>query len=377
MNIAIITTALSENYGAALQTYALEYAIKNVGHNAVVYNYIDKRRITYGLSLKRKIIHKVWGLLRIVLSLGLKKKRFSEFRNRNITFTNEKYRTNDQLVTNPGIYDVYVSGSDQIWNPDLFLYDYSYFLNFVNGRKISYGSSFGRAKFTDEQLSNCKEMLNDFESISVRETSGITILRTLFDLEATVVLDPTLLLDRNDWNQIIPLKRKIRDPYILCYIMPGDSLVTDSIEKIAQYIAKVKNMRIIRLGLKEYSIFKYGLKGCNITAGPTDFLQYIRDAEYVITNSFHGTAFSLNFSKKAFIPINMNINEENCLHDRIVSLVRLLGADEMLVPIKENLPDFNEMMSKKVDMDKVDYLLCNERNRSMSYLEKAIRGNGI
>lgn len=375
MKISIMTTALSENYGALLQTYALQRAIEKLGHEVFIYDYIDRRRITYGMSFKKRVIHCVWNKIRMILSFGEKKRNFETFRKDKIKFTPLSYHNSDELKKNPGNFDLYVSGSDQIWNPEVFQYDYSYFLDFItDGRKISYGSSYGRARFSNEQRLRCESLLKDFEAISVRESSGVAITKGLFGIDSQVVLDPTLLLSKEEWLDILPKERIVKDKFILCYFMPGDRLVNDAIESIAQELSKNYGLRIIRLGIKEYKVIKYGYKDCDICAGPYEFLQYFRDSEYVITNSFHGAAFSINFSKKAFLPINMNINDENCLHDRITSLVKLLNAENMIVPIYgERLERFTDN-SENSDFESVQRILLSERCKSIQYLENSIRG---
>ena len=126
-----MTLALSENYGAALQTYALCKAIEKNSVTSVVYKYNDKKRITDSLQGSAKIKHLIWKQLKTVLTLGIKAKKYRIFRSKYIPFTEHYFHNNDELKLDNENYDIYISGSDQIWNPDIFLHDTSYFLDFI------------------------------------------------------------------------------------------------------------------------------------------------------------------------------------------------------------------------------------------------------
>ena len=144
MKTAIITLGLSDNYGAILQTCALADAVEALGHNTEVFRYQNWARITYGMSAVSRVKHFCFECIKACLTQNQRKKRFTAFREAYIPLTQKLYGNNDELRADPGDYDVYISGSDQIWNPLLFLFDYSYFLDFVpeGKKKISFASSF-------------------------------------------------------------------------------------------------------------------------------------------------------------------------------------------------------------------------------------------
>ena len=335
MKAAIITLAVSENQGAVLQTYALCKAIEKFDITPVVYKYNDNKRILGSLQGSAKIKHAVWKQLKRVITLGVKGKKYRLFRNQYIPFTTKRFDNNADLRNDDTKYDIYISGSDQIWNPDIFLYDTSYFLDFVpQGEiKISYASSFGKATFNKSYCKKCAELLNEYKKISVREESGIKIVKNLCGKNAEVVLDPTLLLDEREWHELaVHAKKKAKNfKGILCYVMPGDSTVTDAIESIAQQLHKKTGLSICRIGVKEYDILKYGYKQTDIFAGPLDFLSYFENAEYIVTNSFHGTAFSLNFSKKFYVVINKLLDSKEALHERVISLLDKVQANNAII----------------------------------------------
>ena len=373
MRTVMITTALSDNYGAALQTYALSQSIENLGHSSEVYNYNDPKRISASMTFKQKIIHTVWRFFVVLFTFDAKRNRYKKFRKKYLPLTGKKISSPSELKKNCGDYDVYIAGSDQIWNPGFFIHDTSYFLDFVpaNRKKISYSSSFGKADFgKSKYYDRCCKALSEFDSISVREKSGINIVKNMCSKDAEWVLDPTLLLNKEEWKKVTSDKAD-KGKYILCYVMPGDKNVTDAIEKLAVILQKKTGYNIIRLGTKEYEVLKYGKNGCDIKAGPDDFVNYFMNAEYVITNSFHGTAFSINFGKKLFIPINGSLQANEALHERIISLLKLVNAENAVVQT-DRITDDYDFSQNELDYDVIQNKLQQERVSSISYLEKAI-----
>lgn len=369
MKAIIMTLALSNNYGAALQTYALAKKINDLGIETAVYNYNDTKRFTYGCSAVKKIIHTVWRYVKEAMSLWQKKLGFKKFRNKYIPLTEKRYHNNSELKKAPRDYDVYISGSDQIWNPDVFLYDTSYFLDFLpdSCERISYASSFGKSTFNEKHKEKCGKLLAEYEKISVREDSGVDIVKDLCGKTAECVLDPTMLLTKDDWNIIAEgAKRKAKNfKGILCYIMPGDSKVVSAIVKAAEDLHKETGLPIMYIGIKEYDVFKYGMKNCDIFASPMDFVAYFKNAEYVVTNSFHGTAFSLIYGKKFFIPINDSLPKEKALHERVTSIVKKMDAENAMFFV-------SDMNRKEIDVEKIQKNLSLEREKSLGFLKDSL-----
>ena len=364
-----MTLSLSNNYGAVLQTYALAKKVEDLGIETEVYKYNDDKRFTYGCSFTKKIIHTVWQYAKDALSLWQRKIGFSKFRKNNIPFTKERYHDNTQLRKAPQNYDVYISGSDQIWNPDMFLYDTSYFFDFLPDgcRRISYASSFGKGSFNGNYKEKCGDLLSKYDSISVREESGVSIVKELCGKEAECVLDPTMLLTREEWNVIADKAKNKAKSFkgILCYIMPGDTKVVSAIVKTAKDLSEKKGLPIMYLGIKEYDVFKYGIKNSDIFASPMDFVAYFKNAEYVVTNSFHGTAFSLIYGKKFYIPINDSLPKEKALHERITSIVKQMDAENALLYISNT-------ETKEIEVKKIQKNLSAQRERSIKFLKDSL-----
>lgn len=371
MKVSVITFALSDNYGAVLQSVGLAHALKKLGVDSVFYRYHDKAQSACGESAKRRILH--WGARRAnaLLTLGQRKKRFTAFRESYIPMTQKHYGKNAELQQDPGEYDVYISGSDQIWNPNLFVFDYSYFLDFLpeGKKKISYASSFGKAGFEESYKEKCGKLLSEYSHISVREKSGEAIVQALCGKEAFTAVDPTLLLTKEEWAPLMGSATQKAKTFngILCYIMPGDKLVESAIENMAQQLHKKTGLPIMRLGIKAYKVFHYPARETDIKAGPADFLAYFAGAQYVVTNSFHGTAFSVNFGKEAYIPINDTLPPEKALHERVKSLLAQVDGEALMVPASNPT-----LRLQALDQEKIAANLNALRQESRDYLKRAL-----
>lgn len=375
MKAAIMTLALSDNYGAALQTYGLVKALEDMDITPAVYRYQDWSRVTYGMSAAARVKHQAFKTVKGCLTMGKRTKRFAAFREKYLAMTAKTYGNNAQLRADPGDYNVYISGSDQIWNPKLFIFDYSYFLDFVpqGKKKISYASSFGKAGFEDSYKEKCGALLSQYSHISVREKSGEAIVKDLCGKEAVTCLDPTLLVTKAQWEPLMADASEKAKNFqgILCYIMPGDSLVTDAIESLAQQLHQKTGLPIMRLGIKEHTVFRYKAGETDIKAGPAEFLAYFAGARYVVTNSFHGTAFCVNFGKEAYIPINDTLPPEKALHERIVSLLTLTDAMALTVPASNPV-----LRQKPMGQEKITEKLAALRQASLDYLKGALEIEG-
>ena len=375
MKASVITLVLSDNYGAALQSYGLAHALKALDVDSDFYRYQDWSRVTYGMSAKAHILH--WGMkcVKFLLTQGVRTKRFHAFREKYIPLTERLYENNAQLRQNAGQYDVYISGSDQIWNPKLFVFDYSYFLDFVpeGAKRISYASSFGSAGFDPAYKDKCGALLSQYSHISVREKSGEAIVTDLCGKTAVTCVDPTLLLTKEDWTPLMqdasPKARNFDG--ILCYIMPGDKLVEQAIENLAQQLHQKTGLPIMRLGIKEYNCLRYPANETDIKAGPSEFLAYFAGAQYVVTNSFHGTAFSVNFGKECYIPINDTLPPEKALHERVKSLLTQIEAEESMIPASNPM-----LQSRDLNKEKIAANLARLRRESLEYLKHALEIEG-
>ena len=306
--VGIITFHNGSNYGAALQTFALQEALRGICDSVYIINY-DNRFISKGLDRFRfdMSLRGIYYLLSDIINLKNNTKKIKRFQD----FFSQYYVLSDlmskeQLKGEGLSLDVGISGSDQIWNPLLSRgVDDIYFLDIPGiKRKCSYASSVGSYKFDNEiynkQIIN---LLSAYTSISVRENSEL--IAKSIDKEVRNVCDPTLLLTKDQWEKKLDLRRS-EDKYLLIYAMTDFQNITDYAIQIAQ--RKGLSIKYIGMPVKKFKNVKY------ITnAGPKEFVELFFNAEYVVTNSFHGTAFSVNFGKQ-FISLKNPKNPERAAY---------------------------------------------------------------
>lgn len=369
-----IITIQGDNYGATLQAVALNKFLNLNGFDAENLDYNDINRVKNSLSFKQKIVNDLWTKVAVKLIIGNKKAdKFEAFRQTNLKLSKNKWRSKEALASDCPQYDIYISGSDQIWNPDVMRDDYNYLLAFApdGAKKIAYASSFGKSKLPESTKDTYKKYLSGFQSIAVREKSGKAIVKELLGYEPEQVVDPTLLLNAEDWAKITGCKSG-EEKYILCYYMPGDSIVCGAIKTISENLSKQTGYKIVNLGLKEYYKFKSGMD-CRVDAGPADFVNLFLGAEYVVTNSFHGTAFSTNFAKKVYVPINKDLDGTKARHIRMVDYLKAIGMENSIIPVGADgvIPDVSAI---EFDYETVSANIQNMRKSSAEYLLNAING---
>lgn len=368
-SVGILTMHRVINYGSVLQAYATQKIVDKLGYKAIIIDYIYPNN--YHIKEKSNIIRSFLSAIyhRIFPTTDDKKtNKIRQFRNKYLNLSPNKYQSPDKLKTKTPLYDIYLVGSDQVWNPIHMKGDGSFLLDFIldNKPKISFSSSFAQSKLPDEYIDYYKNSLKKFNHISVRENNGKILIKELIGKDVPVTLDPTLMLEASEWRNLIDLKpnKFINQKYILLYALNyafnPEPYIYDLLFKLQE-----------RTGLKIYSFTKLpdNYKGQSveyiIDSSPIEFLQAFENASYVVTSSFHGTAFAVNFG----IPLYSIIAEESSDDDRQVSLLSTLGITNCLN--KKNslikMPDevrYNKEMVKR----KLNEL----RNNSMNYLSESL-----
>ena len=367
MKVGIITRHAISNYGSLLQSIAMQEAIKKIGHESEIINYIRKDESIGRWELttlstndrwnKNAITRLIYLLLRYIPSL-VEGMTFQKYRKQKLCLTRE-YSSCEELRQNPPIEDIYMTGSDQVWgNIACGDFDDTYLLSFVDDKKkVSYAASFGKIELDESTEATLKKYIKDYKYVSVREKSGRDILNNI-NIEADVVLDPTFLLSQEEWLKYSDIKKSdLSKKYLLVYqIHNGKNLM-----KYAKEVAKQKGIPIIRISPSLHQIFRGG----KFVWLPTisGFLKYIRNAEIVVTDSFHGTALAINLNAQ-FVEVlpnnntstrNMCVLEEFGLQDRVVSEYNLLNV-----------------ASKEIDYSKVNKVLADKRELSLTKLKKMI-----
>lgn len=365
MKIAIITMHRVLNYGSALQAYALQNTLLKLGYDNELINYVFlKQKKT---SLKEHFYYLVCALREFFRGNPIKNKRnrFNSFYCRYFKETSRVFYSENDLKEIGDMYDCYITGSDQVWNPIHIVDDTSYLLSFVNSekKKISYASSFSVTSLPDKEKNVFRKYLRQYTSISVREFSGVKIVKDLLGVIPSVTCDPTLLVDEKSWRSIIPsTPLLVKGKYILVYILKYAYNPFPYINEIIDDIAH-------RMGIPVVSIdTPYGLtinsKITNIRdAGPLEFLSLFLNASFVITTSFHGTAFSLNF-KKNFISV---VSDDDKFDTRMRDLLKIVGAEDRMV-IYNNY----KTISTFVDYKDISLKLDVFKRKSLDFLETSL-----
>ena len=364
--IATLTFNNSVNYGALLQTYALREYLNTSGFECDIINYQNPKMKYSRVSFMRKIASIVWkNLLARFFASQKRRKRTSQFRMTKMNIGQKCVNLSDLKSLN-SVYNIFIVGSDQVWNPFINRGDSAFFLSFVSdeNKRISYAASFGSSKVDKSYLESNRQDLEKFDAISVRENESAELLKAEIGIAAETVLDPVFLLTKDDWINKLNLNNsvsKVNDKYVLCYVMPVDFELVNRIYHVAESIAKGNNLKIITLGKKNSK--PIGIETLDRDAGPIEFANYILNAEYIVTNSFHGTAFSIIFRKQFFTVLkkgfNLNLRLEN-----------LLGSFNLSSRILyENNAGIVNLFP--IDYSNVEPLLENRINQSQDFLINA------
>lgn len=354
MKIGILTQPLLRNYGGILQNYALQTVLRKMGHEVWTFDLLKYTWKDWAISAIKTIIKKMIGRKADFPLTPHQKKKIEKplrtFVYNNINLTTRVKKVSWQLVEKYNL-DTLVVGSDQVWRP---IYNYSIedmFFKFANGKdikKIVYSASFGvdQWEFSPEQTKECAALAKKIDAISVREVSGVWLCKNHLDVEATLTLDPTLLLTAEDYNVLCKHIPK-SEPFVFAYILDMDERKVAEIKSFAQ--AK---------GLP------YFIKSADNDVKDTDsielWLSYFRDAAFVVTDSFHGTAFSINYNKDFFVFENPNRG-----NSRFESLLSLFDLNQRMVEsIDSSVRHINwEDVNKKIKI---------ERDRCFNWLQKAL-----
>ena len=289
--VAILTFHKSLNYGAVLQTYALKSIIKSFNVNCDVINY-QYPVFNKGYRIFYKSNFNYRNIIKHIYFVPKMKSLFNDFINKFLTDT-KPLMTKDLSSLNDK-YDCFIAGSDQIWNGDLTDHDNSFLLDFVKDtNKINaYAASFGVSQLTDIDKQNYPTLLERFKNISVREQQGVAIIKNLINRDVIQTVDPIFLLSGKDWTNLINNKKQKQDTVVVYLMGHNPNLIS-----FAKKLAKAKNCKtvILRNSLREQDSSVE-----NLFVTPEQWLEYIYNAKYVITDSFHGLAFRIKFNNFFF-----------------------------------------------------------------------------
>lgn len=367
--VGLLTMHRVVNFGSVLQAYATQVAIEKLGYDCTIIDY----RYPNDYHVKPKgFPYRVYDFAKSLLQGFPRQKQIRKINNfidNNLKLTDVSYYDRDSLKNNAPKFDKYVVGSDQTWNTTYTKGDDIFLLNFVDSsEKIAYASCAAHTSVDPCFESQFKDNLNKFKAISVRDSNTKSFVKNIVGLDVPIVLDPTLLLDKSEWNIVANQSRLhniIKGKYILVYILSYSfnpyPFVTDVIRQIYQEmglpVVIIRYAMRKRLGVQIEKNFYEGIS-------PEDFVWLFSNASFVVTTSFHGTAFAINYDKPFYAIYNSKLQD-----NRIKSLLQLLGCEQFGLSVNSDIPQYfenhtnNEVVISKLNL---------ERTKSFDYLQTAL-----
>lgn len=360
MKILLSTIVDNVNYGTYLQAFATVKTLQDLGCDVDVLNY-ERKHLNFSFifktywesGIKGKIKALPYSLLDIFNKINVKR-----FLSDKVSMTS-KFTDWNKFKDYVKNYDVYLTGSDQVWNS---IHnngvDPVFFFDGISGVKKAYAASLGTESIPVSEVNRTKGLLEDYSFISVREKMGVEVLEKLGINNSVQVLDPTFLLDQNKWNQFSNIGFKKTEPYLLVYSVEKDK--DADVLRIARKIAKERHLKIYYIS--PYIKFNRNIKVDKLfsMAGTDVFLSLFANADYTVVSSFHGTAFSINFNCQ-FVTVF-----PERFSTRVKSLLELLNLTDRYIKSE------NEIPRKEIDYKKTNALLEIERRKALTVLKNNI-----
>lgn len=369
------------NYGQLLQAFATQEIVRKLGFDTEIIRYYSGSqkgiKPSYGamvVSLKQicGMIKKKYGKAKVCEvddihkdNRELRKIAADKFREMHLSDVVECKGINE-LRNKSGSYFAVIVGSDQVWLPDVAVSNFFTLRFAVPGvRRISYATSLGVDSYPNYAKKAARDFLSKIDYLSVREQQGKEIIQSIVDIPVEVVADPTYLFTKDEWETFIPKKKVVEDGYILCYFL-GDDKRT---KQYARKFADKKGLRIVSILSDEcQSNDREFADEILIGKSVSEFVNLIRNAEYVLTDSFHGLAFSVINEKQVLIFYRKRIDVKESRNSRIDNIVREWDIEDRLIrnPEKMIIP------STDIDYSKVKVKVEELRSYSLFFLNKAL-----
>ncbi|MCQ8119705.1 polysaccharide pyruvyl transferase family protein [Methylomonas rosea] len=374
MRVGILTYHFSDNYGALFQAYALRKWFMDQGCEASFINYhpdyveaggeINFNKLISKSNLK-VIYLKLARLKNIWFGDRQQQENFENFRREFLGITGDEYKTRSDLEAASLYYDILVCGSDQVWNPsEHFGVDPVYFLNFKtknsNVRRISYAPSFGRSEINPRYSDEIKELLLSLDGISIREMSGVSIVKQLTGTDPVCVPDPTVLL--SDYSGIIKKYDVSANKHVFCYALRSRNVIGDVAEAAAKhYGAALYSPHNPHRRWKEI--------GETVYPCPRQWLYLLTRSEFVVTNSFHGTALSILLNKP-FVVVGLQGSRAG-FNARALNLLELVGLNSRF--LDDSSPEkISKVLSDSINWDEVNERIGALRASGVTYLKEQL-----
>ena len=383
--VGIVSCYFKNNYGSMLQAYATKKVLdnNNIDNETININYntdFSKGKKKYYLTqiFNFNFIKSKLGMVKMKFDVKLNKKlrknvsirnkKYKEFRNEfNLSRSNNTYEDLKKQAIER--YSDVIVGSDQLWLPVNVVADY-YTLNWVpdNINKISYSTSFGVSNIPTKYNEQYKHFLKRINHLSVREDTGVKLIKDIAGIDAKLVCDPTILLTKEEWDDVAVKERIIKDKYILCYYL-GSNIEH---RKFAERLREKTGYKIVSLNHADEYV-KYSDKFCDIDPydiGPKEWINLVKNAEYVCTDSFHGTVFSLIYNKKFFNFRRYKATAKASTNSRLDSLLKIVKVSNERILTGEE--DIDKVLKYQIDFDTVNKELNKFREDSKKWLLDSI-----
>lgn len=360
--VGIVTFHASHNYGSCLQAYSLQHAISDLGFACEIINFrTDIQKEIYKVFTNRKglkfILKNLYTLLFIYDQRKEKYEKFENFINGEMNLSKE-INTVEEFEKVVSDYDYIVTGSDQIWNVEAEDYSLAYMLPFEGKRKISYAVSTGENMSAEVFSAKEAELIKEIDYLSVRDTATKEMIRKVADKEAAVVLDPTMLYNEDFYDKFVEETPLIKGKYIYLYTLGNDKNLLET----AKILSRKTNLPIY-ISHVSGTHYMFGLKKA-LAAGPKEFLNHIKFAEYVVTSSFHATIFSILFKKQFWSYNALKDNRRRELLTKTGLLSRSVNKDDCENKLEEiiSVEKYNQVFR----------LIEEERKSSSKFLQTAL-----
>ncbi len=385
MKIGLVCNFYIYNYGSILQSYALQQYVRNNGYDLEVINYHDvpnkrqKIQILFRLKWKnflnlRKIISKLNKKSEMkkdasyIDTVSKRNNACDEFVLKHFPLS-KRCNSIEDVQSLCGKYSLILLSSDQLWGPEDLIRDYHTLRQFPKQiKRVAYATSFGVSEIPSFLEDTVRDFIPQIESVSVREKTGQKIIKDICNRDVPVVVDPTMLLTKEQWKSVFSEERIIDERYVFCYFLGENK---EHIQVVKQFCTQ-KSLKLVSIlhpedyNTKEYRFADQYPQGI----GPAEFLNLIYNAEYIISDSFHASVFSVIFNKKFMVFDRYRSKTGNSRNTRIVNLMDMLQLKERHYHYHES---FADLMDAEIDWVSVNNKLEENRKLSMEYLNDSLK----
>lgn len=386
MKKVLIHTLFYENYnyGGILQAYALYHKLEELGYECEELNYTrinqDKlKKIMHILRRIPQIAIDLKGYLRIRKKISDDRTKYLEKTTDSIkymfdSFMNQEFKStqlyNLDTFKNIKGYDYYVVGGDQVWNPE-WTNENFFFANINDGKKIAYSCSAGKTNFTAEDVRKITRWINNIDVISVRERNFSELL-TSNNVNNIEIADPVFLYDKNEWIDFSREVKGLPEHYLFVYILGDD---TERRKKIREF-ADANKLKIVSIPhvLRYYIEADENFADVSVDkVGPREFVYLINNADYVMTDSFHGTAFSLILEKQFLNFSRFDDGDKKCLNARLSNVLEEYSLTERMIKLSQ-IPFIDIKNVEKIDYSTYSKVTYEKRRKALDFLETNLEG---